>query len=515
MTKISHYEVYVDGGDGWKLLQRYAQEERSKAFNLAKDKENEKLAVKVIKEVFDSSDSSYSETVEYVKGLRNTKRNYTFYSKTEPLEAKGKLVKEKLNISKASQAVFILITIIVVSAVLVNFLGTLAFPIFEMLLPEESVRSTFFIALFVLFIAIAFPLMLKKVPWSDLSISYFNKTNIGEELFIDKARTVFNIYNTNDDFADNKIPVHPEAKISEKRIIINFMAQTLSALSSESLSKFDKLGIKFIVYGAVLELAYYKKLKYGPINSLLAEAMEILDGKEEDLVNFYQAKRAYKDTQQALHLAGLGAFLMDKIILKNPVDKDLLIRAIKKWRALDGKSNDDIATSNEAINTDSVEIKVSNIITVSHNIKLFDATKKSSTEKKQVNAIESIVNRIAKKLGGKIFIKEDKQISFEFLDITIGIAFAKQALKEINEYIYRTNDENIIFNVKINLIKKQDNNDNALYIKDVLSFTNDDEILTTLNIVNEAKEQTSLEFLPLGKKLLPSVGKNVELYKIL
>ncbi len=511
MTKISHFEVYVDGGDGWKLLQRYAQEERSKAFNLAKDKEKEKFAVKVIKEVFDSSDSSYAETVEYVKGLKNAKKPY-FYSNKHIADYKqGKLIKEKINVPKATQAVFILLMIIAMSAVVVNFLGTLALPLFEIMLPAQSVRSVYFVALFILFILIAFPLMLKKVPWQDLSVSHFNKHFVSDEMFLYKAKSIVDRYNLNEDFADYKTPIAPDANAADKRMVINFMAQILGALSVDDLNSFNKLGVKLIIYGAILEYAHYKKLHVGQLNILLSEAIAVMDGPDEDLVKFYQAKRAYKDTKQALFLTGLGAFLMDRCILKNPVDQDLLINGMKKWQTINSKESD--AFESASFKTRN-KILVPNIITINHNIKFFDASSKANGEKKQVAAIENIARKLARKLDGKPFVQIYNQISFSFVDLSVGIAFAKQVLNEINEYIYQLHDSNIIFNVKINLVKKQTNNNNDLYIKDILEFTNDDEILTTANIANEAKGQTNLEFISLGKKLLPNAGKTVELFKI-
>jgi len=40
MTKVAHYEVYADSGDGWQLLERFATEQRSQAYQLAKESES-------------------------------------------------------------------------------------------------------------------------------------------------------------------------------------------------------------------------------------------------------------------------------------------------------------------------------------------------------------------------------------------------------------------------------------------------------------------------------------------
>ena len=73
MVKITHYEVYTDSGDGWKLEDRFASDQRYEAINLSKEKEQEKLKVKIIRETFDVQDNSYQETVEYVSGLGHGK----------------------------------------------------------------------------------------------------------------------------------------------------------------------------------------------------------------------------------------------------------------------------------------------------------------------------------------------------------------------------------------------------------------------------------------------------------
>ena len=50
MTKIVHYEVYVDTGSGWQLIERYAAEQRHEAYETAKEQEAAHNRVKIIKE---------------------------------------------------------------------------------------------------------------------------------------------------------------------------------------------------------------------------------------------------------------------------------------------------------------------------------------------------------------------------------------------------------------------------------------------------------------------------------
>ena len=78
LIKIAQYEVYIDRGAGWQLEDRFAAEQRQDAFNLAKEREQEKCKVKIIKEIFDVQDNSYQESVEYVSNLnkhKNKKNN--------------------------------------------------------------------------------------------------------------------------------------------------------------------------------------------------------------------------------------------------------------------------------------------------------------------------------------------------------------------------------------------------------------------------------------------------------
>ena len=52
MTQIAHYEVYIDSGKGWQLLERFASEQRHEAYQKAKEQEALQNKVKIIKETF-------------------------------------------------------------------------------------------------------------------------------------------------------------------------------------------------------------------------------------------------------------------------------------------------------------------------------------------------------------------------------------------------------------------------------------------------------------------------------
>lgn len=70
MVKIIHFEVYADRGDGWKLVDQFSSDQRQEAVNLAKElEEDNRVAVKIIREIFDVQDNTYQESVEYISGL--------------------------------------------------------------------------------------------------------------------------------------------------------------------------------------------------------------------------------------------------------------------------------------------------------------------------------------------------------------------------------------------------------------------------------------------------------------
>ena len=71
MVKITHYEVYTDRGDGWKLEDRFSSEQRHEAINLAKEREQERVKVKIIREVFDVQDNQYVQIMNESATLHN------------------------------------------------------------------------------------------------------------------------------------------------------------------------------------------------------------------------------------------------------------------------------------------------------------------------------------------------------------------------------------------------------------------------------------------------------------
>lgn len=172
MVKISHYEVYTDRGDGWKLEDRFSSDQRYDAMRIAKEREAEKIAVKILKEDFDVQDNSYVETVEYVSLAGKKDKSGSDYSLKGGLApTRGEYNIETQEPAGASNgqnvitAVFKLVAIIVFCLISANILVTLLIPVIEITVPEELTHTVMFVTFFALFLLLAVPLVLRKVPW--------------------------------------------------------------------------------------------------------------------------------------------------------------------------------------------------------------------------------------------------------------------------------------------------------------------------------------------------------------
>lgn len=172
MVKISHYEVYTDRGDGWKLEDRFSSDQRYDAMRIAKEREAEKIAVKILKEDFDVQDNSYVETVEYVSLASKKDKSGSDYSLKGGLApTRGEYNIETQEPAGASNgqnvitAVFKLVAIIVFCLISANILVTLLIPVIEITVPEELTHTVMFVTFFALFLLLAVPLVLRKVPW--------------------------------------------------------------------------------------------------------------------------------------------------------------------------------------------------------------------------------------------------------------------------------------------------------------------------------------------------------------
>lgn len=177
MVKIAHYEVYTDSGDGWRLEDRFSADQRYEAVSLAKEREQARVKVKIIKENFDVQDNTYQETVEYISspklassGAAGHPGRTLFPTRKSPPSETGE---DTVSVSRrpsnhtprAGAALLKLVSIIVISLVLVNLLVTMLTPLVEQFVPEDIIRPIMFAVFFTLFLGITVPVLLTKVPW--------------------------------------------------------------------------------------------------------------------------------------------------------------------------------------------------------------------------------------------------------------------------------------------------------------------------------------------------------------
>lgn len=126
-------------------------------------------------------------------------------------------------------------------------------------------------------------------------------------------------------------PAFPEAPAEFKRSIVDYMSQIISNLDGEIniADNFNRLGVKLIIYGGVLELSRYNGLSITHANSMLHEAFSILDGDIGDVEAFYEAKKTYKDNKVAVFLTGVGAYLMAQLLAERPLDTHILKKNVQ------------------------------------------------------------------------------------------------------------------------------------------------------------------------------------------
>ena len=166
MSKIAHYEVYVDSGKGWRLVERFPVELRQEAYRLAKESENGINKVKIIKETFEVDDNSYAESVEYISTKFDKKSSQNSLSDID-YEKDASLVIKEIASSRNNvfKTVVKFVALILISLLLANIFVSLVFPLLEIFIGDENYNSALFIVFFIVFMAIAIPLVLKNIPW--------------------------------------------------------------------------------------------------------------------------------------------------------------------------------------------------------------------------------------------------------------------------------------------------------------------------------------------------------------
>ena len=535
MVKISHYEVYTDRGDGWKLEDRFSSDQRYEAMRVAKEREAEKIAVKILKEDFDVLDNSYVETVEYVslagrKEKDKSGSDYSLKGGLTPSRGEYNIETQEpagaVNGQNVVTAIFKLVAIIVFCLVSANILITLLIPVIEITVPEELARTVMFLTFFVLFLLLAVPLVLRKVPWYVFSSRKVRRKKIiHEKKFFDKADAIIQNYNLNDSYEPTLAPAFPEAPAEFKRYIVDYMSQIISNLDGEiNISdNFNRLGVKLIIYGGVLELSRYNGLSITHANSMLHEAFSILDGDIGDVEAFYDAKKTYKDNRVAIFLTGVGAYLMAQLLAERPLDTHILKKTFSKWEAL----NKYAAADNRKLERDEPkkeekqkpDIMLKCIVSIENRVRFYENDQPGDRDdfSKVKGEAQKIIADLADRFDGENVTEDNYITSVEFSKLNCAAGFALEFFREMAVYEDQLNNSNLIVADKCSILSlsaEQEPNLQAV-VQDVFEQTYDNEI-----IVNEpVKERLSLEdekydFEFLGEKILSKTGWSVSLYKM-
>lgn len=519
MVKITHYEVYTDRGDGWKLEDRFSSEQRHEAINLAKEREQEKVKVKIIREVFDVQDNTYQESVEYIS-VQNKRHETDVSSKLNNAYNITSGEEQKTNGSNSNGDILIailkFISIIVLSVIFANIVVTLLLPIVEELAPEEDVKSILFSAFFIVFLGLAVPLLLNKIPWYLFKTAGVSqKKQVKESRFYDKANNIIKLYHMNE-YEPSLAPGWPEAPNEYKHYIVDFIREVMANIDSKTMFEdtFSKLGIKLVVYGGSMELARYGGLKITEANSLLFEAFKILDGENVDLEAFYDSKKTFSDNKVAIFLTGVGAHLMAQIIDGEPIDYGILRTSFDKWESLlNGNYQEQEAKPVVA----KVDIKCPSLVNISCQFRFYDESNIDvETLKSSYTAdLQNIIYNLLAKYYPVNTKEKGNFTSVEYDNTETAVSFASDFLKDISQYKEDLDDENLLFLSKCNIVDSPDDKTNLDdYISDILDHTYNNEILVTEKIKN-SMYASKYDFEFLGEKKLNKTEKMVALYKLI
>lgn len=410
-----------------------------------------------------------------------------------------------------------LISIIVLSLVFANLLVTLLTPVVEDLVPEEKVRMALFIIFFAIFLGLAVPLILTKIPWYVFNIHRHTSSRpVKESRFYEKANNLIKLYQLNE-YEPSIAPAWPEAPLEHKRYIVEFLKDVMSGIDSRTLfeDSFSKLGVKLVVYGGCMELSRYCGLRITEANSLLFEAFKIIDGEQADLEAFYDGKKSFSDNKIAVFLAGVGAHLMSQVIEEQPMDVHILKQSFEKWEALLNGEYQEAETKLQHVK---VDIMCPCLVNIQCQIKFFDEALPNLAEQKAAyyGDVRNVIYNLLSKYRGRNVIEKDDITSIEYDNTEDAVKFATEFLKDISLYKEDINDENLLFLCKCNIVDKSEEGAVNLddYVADVLEHTYNNEILVTEKVKN-SMYANKYEFEFLGDKRMNKSNKLVALYKLI
>ena len=528
MVKIIRYEVYTDRGSGWNLVEQFASDERQNAAFCAKEIEENGYPVKVIREIYETDDGLFQETVEYVGGLKNktkssakTLENELFDDLSGEYNVEATPLK-MLASNEVSKAILKLVMIVFFSLVLANILTTLSVPLVELWVPEEKRKTVLFFGFFAVFIMFSAPLLWYKVPWNVFySLHKDEKELINERKFFRRAANLMNNYNLNDNGREVIVPVFPEASLEYKQYIIEYLSQVLNNLDTKiKLSDgYNRLGVELVIYGGCLELSRYGRLSWAEANSLLYEAFKVLEGDSVDLQVFYDAKRTYGDNKVAVFLTGVGAYLMSQVINDIPMDARVLSATVEKWVSFNTKPETSTEIS-ENTDTDSngINIIMDCLVNIKMDINIFDDEKEIGEEEnnKVRNDIRNVISAQVIQHRGQEAVEDGNITSVRFSNLGKAVGFIDAFREKIENYKDDEQTYNLMIDNKIVLVEVPADKTINLntYISDILDFAYNSEVIVNSVIKDELLDSHyAFEFL--GDKQLKQSGQTVALYKML
>lgn len=539
MVDITHYEVYTDRGTGWKLEERFAEENHDQAIKYVHEIESDNISVKLIREKFNVMDNSYQETVEYINlaGKKSNKsgsgKSSNFFegelaeNRTRPNTIYDIEEEQRNSPKNVLIAVGKLLVVILFSLFFANVVVTLSTPLLDEIIPEESVKTMLFLFFFSLFLIVAVPLIVKKVPLQAFGIRKRHKVKPRQEKkFINKADAIFRLYNINMDSDPDIAPTLPDAKLEDKKKIVEFLGNVISGIDSTiSLSDdFNRLGLRFLIYGGSMELGRVHRLNIAEANSLLYEAFCVIDGKDADISRFYAARNTYKDTKVAVFLTGVGAYIMSQMLHHETLDINILKLTFNKWcnlnniiyqakqKAEEQKNKKEIKTSiisNEKFYTN---VLMNIFLRIMYNGTKEDPAKYPIELKDQM---KQLITNLAVKYNGQPYPTDGNVVNIQFSSINQALRCAKEVVNDISEYVDDLADENLILAERINLIegKLSELPQKEKYMDDLFSQTYDGEVLLDEGIYKGA-DKNIFEIEDLGRKKLEKSGQSINLYKL-
>lgn len=211
------------------------------------------------------------------------------------------------------------------------------------------------------------------------------------------------------------------------------MSQIISNLDGEIniADNFNRLGVKLIIYGGVLELSRYNGLSITHANSMLHEAFSILDGDIGDVEAFYEAKKTYKDNKVAVFLTGVGAYLMAQLLAERPLDTHILKKTFSKWEALNkyaAADNRKLEAKEEAHEPD---IMLKCIVSIENRVRFYENDQPGDRDDftRVKSEVRNIIANLSAKFNGENVIEDNYVTSIEFPKLNHAARFAVEFSK--------------------------------------------------------------------------------------